>query len=540
MCEGFACTRLSLKLCPRDIKQRIADGLHIPLSVLGSACGTFDFQGMLDTDEPTANLPVLFSSKFYQSPALIRTEDRPYPSGPAYEFWEGLAPSLGVHLFARSDSASFYLNTNKTWVNAGICKSTPNALLFYSTGDNTVRVQTQTSAVQLSAPRLNVSAVQISGDGLSFFLRDNTGWFRHSDPQTWTPVGEQIQGQNLSNLAVSFDGTSLVQSDTRSPLVRFKIQGSVLQTINVPEDVYRLRDLFATVLMTTVFIVRGKSLFSIGSLGELHLILELRAIGTGAWANDKTVWIATEQGTYLSDNVGWTWTFQPKAFAVGPGFYTTDDSNFMSLSSDIPFVEAVGYPLRLTNGGLLYNNVNKWANAYQDKTMNDEFTVIQATDKAVLSPNGLYLLTQEDGVVTLYLNVWNSASFAAWCKVAGNNCQAAYARYCQEFKTDPGCKTDTPGGPINPGPGTPVPPPPPPDPDKGLPTWAIILISIAGLALIAGILYAVLKKPQSRLLSSPLSSPSLSSPSLSRPLSSPLNTLSSSQSSLPTSTTEFE
>ena len=154
-------------------------------------------------------------------------------------------------------------------------------------------------------------------------------------------------------------------------------------------------------------------------------------------------------------------------------------------------MEAVGYPLRLNNGGLLYSDANQWANAYQDQTKDDKYTVIEATDAAALSPNGQYLLTQEDGVVTLYLNVWNSAKFAAWCKAGANNCQAAYARYCQQFKGDPGCKTSTPDGPDEPDADG-------PDDAKSFPALATILIVVAGLGLIGAFLYWWLRKRKSK------------------------------------------
>jgi hypothetical protein len=475
---------------------------------------------MIDSAEPTSNLPVLFSSQQFRSPALVDTTIPLFPMQvppiDIEEYWYGLSPFGQNAICARGGLKSyFYIDRWLLWevTSGGVhsFKSVPGACLYtapWPTGGSKIFLQTDQTQELGTIP--GVTACQLSGDGQACFARDATGWKRHTGGVAWNPIGKP--GSALE-LHTSFDGQTFVQSHPSSPEYYYKIGSAELQTKSLAVDESKDDPVLSAVLGNTIFIARGKKVYSVGSLDHEKVIFNLvGAVATGMWADEQTLWLTTDKSTFMSNNAGWTWTELKNLFAVGPGLFAKPDNVQIWKNSEQSFVQAVGYPLRLTNGGLLYNDVNKWANAYQDKTMNDEFTVIKATDKAVLSPNGLYLLTQEDGVVTLYLNVWNSASFAAWCKVAGNNCQAAYGRYCQEFKTDPGCKTDTPGGPVNPGPGTPG-PTPPPDPKKGLPTWAIILISIAGLALIGGILFALLRKPQSRPLSSPLSTLSSTLPS---------------------------
>lgn len=516
MCEDFACTRL--KICPRDLKQRIEDGLGAVLSVFGNPCGTFNFKGMLDSTEPTSNLPVLFSSQQFRSPALIDTTIPLFPTQvppiEIEEYWSGLSP-FGENTICARGGLKCYFFYNDRWllweVTPGVqsFKSVPGTCLFAALWPTGSKIVLQTDQARELGTLPGVTACQLSGNGQACFARDATGWKRHTGNVTWNLIGKPGSALDLNT---SFDGEIFVQSNPSSPEYYYKIGSAELQTKSLAVDESKDDPVLSAVRDNKVFIARGKKVYSVGSLDVEKVIFELiGAVATGMWADEQTLWLTTDKGTFMTNNAGWTWTELRNLFAVGPGLFAKPDNAQIWKNSEQSFVQAVGFPLRLTNGGLLYNDTNKWANAYQDKTMNDEFTTIKATDKTALSPNGLYLLTQENGLVTLYLNVWNSASFAAWCKKDGNNCQAAYARYCQEFKIDPGCKTDTPGGPGNPG--TPGPTPPPPDPKKGLPTWAIVLIAIGGLAIIGAILFAVLKKPQSIYVSTPISTPISTLPS---------------------------
>jgi hypothetical protein len=346
-----------------------------------------------------------------------------------------------------------------------------------------VNVQKKDGTTSLGNVPGVVTACQLSGDGQVFFVRDATGWKRHRDTTTWDPIGKTGAGSAALELNTSFDGETFVQSNPSSPTYHYKIGSAALQTKSL-EDESKGNAVRSAVLSNRIFIARGQKVYSVGSLNLERVVFEAEDVITGLWADAKTLWLTTATGTLMSNDASWTWVELKNVFAIGPGLFSKPGSGTIWTHADESFVEAVGYPLRLTNGGHLYSNANDWAIAYQDnKTMDDKFTTIEATDAVVLSPNGLYLVTQDDGVVTLYLNVWNSTSFSAWCKESGDECVAAYAKYCLEFKGDPRCKANNPG---NGGPD--------PDPSKGgLPTWAIIVISVAGLALISAVLYAVQK-----------------------------------------------
>jgi hypothetical protein len=246
---------------------------------------------------------------------------------------------------------------------------------------------------------------------------------------------------------------------------------------------------YGAVLGYTVFVVRGSKIYTVGSLNVLSLIKTLPdGVATGIWADDNTVWVSTTAGTYMSTDAGWTWIVLANKFAVGPGLFTELGGANILANSDETFAEVVGmFPLLLTNGGLLSSPQNGWSNSYEDKTANTLSTPISATAAVTLSPNGLYLVTNENGVITLYLNAWNSPRLTVWCKTAGSGCNSGYARYCQAFGTvDTRCNPNTPS-------------PPAAVPGKRLPTWALVLIVLGGLALLIGVMYGISHKTTRKL-----------------------------------------
>lgn len=519
MCEEFACERL--KICPGDIKQRIADGLGSVLAVLGhNSCGTFPFKTLIEASNPTSALPVLFSSLQYTSPEVVPL----FRTGVVtnylddlncVEYWYGLEAPYGPgplqnRLCRKCEDISYSLDPS-----TGHWRRTNYVSPFKSVPGVCLRVTDigPTFPKYISVNRLNddgtdthtplgemdvATACQLSGDGQVFFVRDAIGWKRHRDAKTWVAIGRP---DPESELHTSFDGQSFVQSNRRSPEYHYTIGSSRLKTKTLAADESEEDAVLSAVLGNTIFIARGKKLYSVGPLDLEQIVFKLAdasaGVIVGLWADVKTLWLTTDKSTFMSSDGVWTWTEMKNMFAVGPGLFTKPNDGQIWTNSDDSFVEAVGFPLRLTNGGLLYSDINNWANAYQDRTKDDKYSTVEATDRAVLSPNGEYLLTQDDGVLTLYLNVWNSASFSTWCKKAGNDCQAAYAQYCLEFKGDPGCKTSTPDGPYDPsdpgGPGS-----KPDDTKEGFPTWAIVLITIAGLGLIGALLRVWLRKRKSK------------------------------------------
>lgn len=521
-CESFACERLASS-CPKDVGQRIADGLGSPLSVLGTACGAFPFEKMIEADDPTATLPVLFSSENYRSSALVDTNfllmpERLSPAEPPIqieEYWYGLCPRPFARydtMCARSSTTCYLFDTeDEEWSRYGgnAFKSVPGlcfSVIQAFPNQNIVATQNVTStnpADESSTKFLAITDCQLSGDGNVRFIKHSGGWSRITSPTTFVAVGEP--GAQF-RLHTSFDGNTFVQSNPRSPDFHYQIGSTGLRSGSLGPDDFKDNDLFAAVSGQTILIARGKSVFSIGSLGVRNVIRDLPSVVVGLWADDATVWVCTDQGTLMSNNLGWTWTELKNQFAIGPGLFAKPDSDNIWAHPDLPFVEGVTYPLRLTNGGHLRDS-GTWANAFRDQTMdNTKFTLVQKNDAFAVSPNGLYLLTQKDGVVTLFLNVWNSTSFAAWCKLQGNDCKASYGKYCQEFKdVDSGCKTENPSGPGNgpgngPGGGGSSGSPKPDKPSSGFPTWAIILLSVLGVGAIVLLVILSQKSKNKRTL----------------------------------------
>lgn len=483
-CGSFACSRLAI--CPSDVKQRIIDGLGSALAVLGTACGQFDFDQLVSADDPTAQLPVLFSSLTYRSPKLEATV---YPKleiagATVDEYWFGLGPWENT-ICARSGSSTYCYRLGNWLLTYGLpsqittFKSVPGVMLYAARASSNMTLRRPDSTYQLGESGI-VSSCQMSGDGTSYFANNSTGWKRYNwSYRSWDSVG--VDDTNLW-LVPSFDGTCVVLT---SPNISngdffYKIGSATLRSATVGGT----GKVYGAVLSSTVFVARVQFIYTIGSLHVLSLIYTIPVgLATGIWADALTVWVATTTGTYMSNDAGWTWTVLENQFAVGPGLFTKIGSADIWRNSDEPFSESVGFPLRLTNGGLLSKSP-QWRNGFEDKTTTTASTEILPTTTAALSPNGLYLLTNSNGIITLYLNAWNSTKFADWCKL--NDCKAGYANYCQKFgMIDPRCKaSDTPGGP-SPTPSNPA--------SKDFPIWAIVLIVVGALAL-GGIAYGMLKK----------------------------------------------
>lgn len=495
VCEKFACTRF--ESCPADVGQRIADGLGSALALLGTECGEFDFSRLVEHNDPLYHLPVLFSSLRYKSPTLEETIYPKIAVPGIEEYWFGLG-GFGINtLCARAGSSTYYYHAN-TWVlwtlGPGIStfKSVPGVTLS-SVQQTTTSPTCYLGVRELGPPEsdvdlgllLGVTNCQVSGNGLTYFARDSSGWKRYVST-SWESVG--FGGTNLW-LVPSFDGHSFVLTNLDSPSTfYYKIESANIRSKTTSGS----GAVYAAVLGTTVFVVRGSKIYTVGSLNVLSLIKTLESgAATGIWADDVSVWVSTTTGTYMSNDAGWTWIVLTNKFAVGPGLFTSLGSANIWMNSDETFAEVADmFPLRLTNGGLLSSPQNGWRHSYEDTTANTLSTTISATTAAALSPNGLYLLTNDNGVITLYLNAWNSPKIIAWCRGYGNNCKPGYAKYCQAFGSiDTGCINDTPGGP------TPSPSPTPVIPATNyFPSWGIALIVLGVVALVIGVIYVVSKK----------------------------------------------
>jgi hypothetical protein len=491
MCDNFA--KETLVVCPADIKQRVADGLGTTLAALKSPCGpyTFDFQAMLESD-PTANLPVLFSSEAFRSLEVEPTTVTANP-GQMVEYWYGHAPAGATSFFcARSDSIYTY-NAGGVWHNRTAFKSTLNASMWYTYDPpNTISVRVSKPPVPsfVIGTMAGVTACQMSGDGEKYFVRNASGWLQHTGGLNWEPVHP---GTDFW-LSPSFDGTCFILSRPRSRTVFYTI-GNQTKDVSIPAQLPVENDVFTAALGCLFFIVRGREVFTIGSaLAQAEVIFEFEAdtVATGVWADALTVWVSTNKGTYMSNDAGCFWFFQEDAFAVGPGVYRTEGSNIISVSSDKSFSDSMNFPLRLSNRGLLYSVSNRWQTWFETKNMTTAFTQVPKGAPATLSNNGLWLVTQDKDVVTLYLNVWNSPAFSSWCST--KDCKSAFEKYCALFKDiDKICQT-----PIKPDPDK-------PDPDKpaddSLSVGTIALIVLGALLGIGIIVAIIMASQKSKVIS---------------------------------------
>jgi hypothetical protein len=253
------------------------------------------------------------------------------------------------------------------------------------------------------------------------------------------------------------------------------------------------------------FAVRGREIYTVGSqLSKAQLIhtLPTSTVATGMWGDTRTVWVATDRGTYMSSDVGCTWVFQANSFAVGLGLYTKAADELIYTNSAETFVEAIRFPLRLSNGGRLSGTRKAWATWFEDRIATESSTEVKEGVPATLSRNGLFLVTQRDGVVTLYANAWNFRSFGMWCRRSNKDCKPFYAMYCEEYQAiDKGCADEEPGtfpdpgsSPGGPGPGGGAPVAPEPTKMSTGTIVAIVLGSLAGIGLLVAVIKTLSKK----------------------------------------------
>jgi len=323
-----------------------------------------------------------------------------------------------------------------------------------------------------------VTACQMSGDGEKYFVRDATGWLQHTGDLNW----ERVHTGTDFWLSPSFDGTCFILSRPQSRMVFYTI-GNETKNISIPAQLPVDNEVFTAALGCLFFIVRGREVFTIGStLTNAELIFEFPegTVATGVWADALTVWVSTNTGTYMSNDAGCFWFFQEDAFAVGPGLYRTKGSGVISVSSDKSFFESMNFPLRLNNRGVLYSVSNRWRPWFEEKNMTTAFTEVPKDAPVTLSNNGLWLVTQDKGVLTLFLNVWNSPAFSSWCTT--KDCKPGLEKYCALFKEiDKTCQDSDPGNPTNPG--------KPDDDSLSLGTIALIVLgALFGIGIIVAII----------------------------------------------------
>ena len=436
-CGSFA--RSVLVDCPADIEQRLTDGLSDLLAPFHANCGVFDFQAMLNAQDPTAHLPVLFSSLNYQSPNTLPT-NVPLPADAAV-VWYGLSPStwfpaLGssppnyTHTWcyktkpwgAQNTARAFYYNTDPNYRPVGWFE----ALLFHST-DTMLVVQYQPTILQFpgnitifSDSSTVTYDIVISGDNSTVCKMDLMGGWARRRGDVWTTLNFQPK----STLSLSFDGSNLCASNGQQ--VNYLIEG-VYGSLSITGQVY------TAVLGSMAFIGQGSVLSTIGSLKSLKQLKQLGGSCTGVWCDDLVVYVATTVNTFMSYDGGWTWVTQTNKVAIGAGVYK-DVSGKIWSSAQTTFQEDVGFPLRITNSGLLYSST--WKNWYQFTDLDDKLTTIDQETAAAISPNGRYLATVGEDV-TVYLNVWNLPLFWTWCARNNNVCMDGYRRYCQLVNISP-------------------------------------------------------------------------------------------------------
>lgn len=514
MCESFAQHRL--RTCPADIDQRLADGLGDILSLYSDPCGkySFDFESVLNMQDPTDGLPVLFSSENFTSADVVATtaiQNAPVPQ-PIIEYWYGPRPGNDSSdtWCCRSRATSitdpnFYFLSDGQWVITQVFKSQPGVCVYGSSlHANDIMLKRAGTDPLVIGGIPDATACQVSGNGQQYFVRGKTGWLRYRSLKEWTPIGQT--GADLE-LSTSHDGNRWILSRPDSAVVYHRVGTQAVRSDTIPAGTSGATSkVYAAAGGRMFFVVRGREIYSVGSqLPKAQLIYSLPtgSVASGMWGDRQTVWVATDRGTYMSSDVGCTWVLQANSVAVGLGLYTKASDALIYTNSADTFAQSIRFPLRLNNGGRLSGTKKAWSTWFEDRMVTEGSTEVKEGVSATLSLNGLYLVTQRNGVVTLHINVWNFRSFAMWCRRSNKDCKPSYLKYCEEYQAiDKGCKDEEPGtfpdpG-SSPGSGSPGSPGSPgdPKPPSGLSTGTIVGIvlgSLAGIGLLV-VLILHLKK----------------------------------------------
>lgn len=468
------------------------------MSALSEDCGLFDYQAMLESPDPLHHLPVLFSSKSYQSPEMIPTD----MNTPEYltrdaQFWFGLPPVPGpssptvCFRYSKMDSKVYGVcQPGGSWVQSNMFASQPDVCFEVNKEGQVVQYPSNTIIYNGPAP----TGLVVSGDGSSVFINTEQGWKRYVSEQTWETLG--MAGAHLST---SFDGLNLCTHnyDGNSIIISCKIGDNEAFETQLPQDEFAGKRLFSAVQGSTFFFLRGSRVYTVGYLRDPKTITTLPSASNGIegiWVDNpanseaRAIWVSgRDDSNYMSNDGGWTWTKQIDAATVGPGVFVRDSQIF--LSSTESFAKDVPYPLVLRNNGSL-SSPKVWENWFQlTKDYDDKFTRIGPDVKAATSPNGLFLYTRSpDGEVKLFLNVWNSPNFI---KMAETQAEFAHARrqYCAKYgSVDAQC----------------------PAKKSGIPSWLVVLLVLLPIALLA-YMYFSSKSRASPSLRSPLASPSVTS-----------------------------
>lgn len=491
-----------LVLHPLDTKQRVENGFNTRLFCIlnkfqvDCCLPLFDFAAMCANNNPLATLPVIFRSSEYRSTRVKGFIGANYAS--STEYWIGPTPTqvlnytiakqtsaFGDQYFACCDSdGMWYFPTTLPF------RSVPGTVIFYQY--DKVRTKKNTVTGVIGDADYNVVDLFLSGDGSTYFKLSGTPtpvWSRW-DGLRWN----ELRG-NLA-IAASFDGTySCTAAWTVAGYLELCMYvGTVLRwTLTTTQQRQALGYMpYLALINDVAYVACRNSVYAAGSKG----LVEIRRPGyvcTGIWTEGQAIWVGTTNGTDMSTDAGWTWTFQPDFRAVNAGLYILDSNAALYISDPTAFQDDVQYPLELTNRGLL-RSADGWRNVFElkDGTWqngsqvqdNDAFTVVDRATRYATSPNRLFLLDNPpNGEVVLYFNVWKTAKFQEWC--ASNSCNTCLARYC-DFVQDSDCQT----GSVGPIPVTPT--PTPTTPAKPFPTWAIGLI--AGLVVTALIVGIVVSK----------------------------------------------
>jgi hypothetical protein len=494
-CESFA--RTVLVDCPDDVQQRLASGLGVILSPFNSNCGAFNYQALISHEDPTARLPVLFDSKLYRSPNIIPTNVPMPPSTDAV--WFGLS----IFNWFAPPNAPMPDGTLRTWC----CKTKPSSNpfiakaycynadpafaavgwietpLFHSTNDIVV-MPFSTYIVEYPENRIisndGVSHdVMISDDGSTVYKMDTSGVWSRSRANVWTELSYL---EPYSTLSVSVDGSNFCAHrnyvGTTNSRVFYSI-GSNTGSVTVSNAGLP----YAAILGSMVFIAQGSSrqIETLGSLGVLRSIKTLENVCRGLWSDGAAVYVGDGNNTLISNNAGWSWVQQLNKVAVSAGIYLDPSNRMMWQTAKTTFKEEVGFPLRLSNSGLLHRST--WKNWFEFTDRDERFTLIDEETTVAVSPNERYLVTIGDDDVKLFLNVWKLPSLWLWCQNEGENaCMVAYRKYCQLVGIAPNACSPL----VLPDPKPDNPPPPKP---KSI--WLWVGLIVGGLVVGAIVLYVV-------------------------------------------------
>lgn len=164
----------------------------------------------------------------------------------------------------------------------------------------------------LSQGTFFLKALEISGNGLKYFRNTTSyGWQVHDTGFEWRSLGLSSD----STISPAYDGLSVCAVNPLNNVVSYVANGARTDLEVTPLT----HQPFAAVIGSVVIVGCASSIYMFRAGGPLTALSAVQGRVTGVYADDTSVWVATDFPTsYMSLNAGRDWVRINQARAVTP------------------------------------------------------------------------------------------------------------------------------------------------------------------------------------------------------------------------------